>query len=234
MALKANQRANRIGQQVSSSAPASLGDVIIDSYLATAKVAASLLRAPEVAARWTEPSALAEFRISGLAGHLATAVFRVEQALEVDVPDEPPVDAAEYFARGDAPGRSPGEPRQQGIRRLGEEAAAEGPAALADRLDRAIDHLTTALPDEPTDRLVYGIRAVLPLDQWTLTRMIELAVHIDDLAVSLDVATPELPPEAADLVVTTLARIAVKHHGAIPVLRALSRRERVTAPICAF
>jgi hypothetical protein len=208
--------------------------VIIDSYLATAQVAAGLLRAPELTDRWAAPSALAEFRVSGLAGHLATAVFRVEQALTADVPDEPPVDAAEYFARGDAPGRSPDEPRQQGIRRLGEEAAADGPAALADRVDASIDRLATTLPGEPADRPVYGIRAVMRLDQWVLTRMIELAVHIDDLAISLDVPTPDLPPEAADLVITTLARIAVKHHGAVPVLRGLSRRERTTAPIAAF
>jgi phosphoribosyl-ATP pyrophosphohydrolase len=57
---------------------------------------------------------------------------------------------------------------------------------------------------------------------------------MDDLAVSIDVETPELPAEAADLVITTLVRIAAAHHGEVQVLRALSRRERAAVTISAF
>jgi Mycothiol maleylpyruvate isomerase N-terminal domain len=209
--------------------------MIVDSYLATARAAAALLRSPGVAHHWTESSALPEFRISGLAGHLGMAVLWAAAALDAEVPDDEPVDAVEYFATRSTPGASPHEPLQQRIRGLGEQTAGDGPADLIERVESTIGSLATRLPTMPPDRPVLGNQgAVLRLDQWLLTRMIELAVHMDDLAVSIDVETPELPAEAADLVITALVRIAVAHYGAVPVLRSLSRRERAAVTISAF
>jgi hypothetical protein len=208
--------------------------MIIESYLETAGVAATLLRTPELAAAWTKPSALAQFQISGLAGHIGGAVFRVEASLDTEVPDEPLADAVEYFAAAASPSQSPDTPVSQRIRQLSEEAAGTGPDDLADRVDAALARLTTVLPTLPPDRPVFGIRRVMRLDQWLVTRLVELAVHIDDLAVSLDVPTPAIPPAASDLALTTLVRIAAAHHGPVTMLRALSRRERATGPINAF
>jgi hypothetical protein len=208
--------------------------MIVDAYLDTARAAVDLLRSPGVAHHWSQSSALPEFRISGLAGHLGVSVFLVAPAIEADVPDEEPVDAALYFARSYTPAPSPDEPKQRHIRNLGEEAAGDGPADLIARLDAALADLATTLPALPPDRLVFTRRGVLRLDQWLVTRMIELAVHMDDLAVSIDVPTPDLTPESADLVITALARIAVIHHGAVPVLRALSRQERAIVSVTAF
>jgi hypothetical protein len=39
---------------------------------------------------------------------------------------------------------------------------------------------------------------------------------------------------AADIVLTTLVRVAAVHHGVVPVQRALSRRERAVLTISAF
>jgi hypothetical protein len=207
--------------------------MIVDSYLATARTAAALLRSPGVAHHWTESSALPEYRISGLAGHLGMAVLWVASSLDAEVTDDEPLDAVQYFARF-APGASPDEPRHQRIRGMGEAAAGDGPADLIERVESTIASLATRLPTLPPDRPVFGNRAMLRLDQWLLSRMIELAVHMDDLAVSIDVETPELPAEAADLVITTLVRIAAAHHGEVQVLRALSRRERAAVTISAF
>lgn len=200
--------------------------VIVSSYLDTAVVAGSLLRAPELVERWAEPSALASFRVSGLAGHVGLAVFRVVDSLDSAVPDEPPVDAVEYFRVSYEPGRPAHEEVNTRIRQVSEEFAGAGPLDLADRFDVALAALRVALPRRAPDQLVFGIRRVMRLDQWLVTRMIELAVHVDDLAVSLGVPTPGISAEAADLVITTLARTAIAHHGALSVLRALSRRER--------
>ena len=60
--------------------------MIVDAYLATARVAATLLRQPGIGHHWTDVSALPEYRISGLAGHLAMSVFRVAQWLDEPVP----------------------------------------------------------------------------------------------------------------------------------------------------
>ncbi|MFD8006501.1 hypothetical protein [Streptomyces mirabilis] len=62
----------------------------------------------------------------------------------------------------------------------------------------------------------------------------ELAVHMDDLAVSLGLAVQELPEEAFDLVLVLLARLAARRHGQAAVLRALTRLERAPAAINAI
>jgi hypothetical protein len=64
--------------------------------------------------------------------------------------------------------------------------------------------------------------------------MMELAVHSDDLAVSVGTATPALRQSAVDTVIDLLSRLAVRRHGPTAVLRALSRAERSPATIAAF
>jgi hypothetical protein len=74
----------------------------------------------------------------------------------------------------------------------------------------------------------------LSLPDFLLTRMMEIAVHSDDLAVSVDVATPALSDDALRPVLGLLSDLAVRRHGAAAVLRALSRAERAPASIAAF
>ena len=209
--------------------------MIVDAYLATARVAATLLREPGIGHHWTDVSALPEYRISGLAGHLAMSVFRVAQWLDEPVPAEvEPVDAVTYFASSYRPGPSPHEPAHQRLRGYAEEVAGEGQDDLVGRVDATLDELAATLPTLSPERRVFANRAALRLDEWLVTRMIELAVHMDDLAVSIDVETPRLPGEAADIVLSTLVRIAAAQYGEVPVLRALSRRERAAVTISAF
>ena len=59
-------------------------------------------------------------------------------------------------------------------------------------------------------------------------------MHSDDLAASVGVETPELPPSVVEPVVELLARLAVHRHGATAVIRTLSRAERAPATISAF
>lgn len=210
--------------------------MITESFLATANVVGSLLRAPELAARWHEPSALPEFRISGLAGHLARAAFNVETYLDTPAPAQAvPVDAAGYFLAVLDPEESLDDPVPTQIRARGEETAGSGPDDLADRFDAVCAQLAPRLRKAGGDQSIEVVGGlVLRLDDYLVTRLVEFAVHLDDLAVSLDLPTPALPDQAADLVVTTLARIARVRHGTVPVLRALSRRERASGPVAAF
>lgn len=209
--------------------------MILDGYLAMADICATLLRAPEVAARWEQPSALPEFRVSGLAGHLAQAgVFRVHDFLAVEVPDDEPTDAVGYYVSALKPGTPADDPIAQRIRDAGEQHAANGPAALADKYDAVLAEIRPTLSALPQEHRIMTRLAVVPLDQWLVTRMIEFGVHADDLAVSVGLRTPEFPADANDIVITALARIAAAHHGPVATIRALSRRERVTAPITAF
>ncbi|MEV4810775.1 maleylpyruvate isomerase N-terminal domain-containing protein [Micromonospora avicenniae] len=198
------------------------------AYLTAARSAVRLLDDPAVAERWERPSALAEFGVAGLAGHLASQVFQVETMLAEQVPPGDPIELLDHYARGSWLGASVDDDVNVGIRRVGESLAQEGPDALVARTTEAVDRLTGALTREPAERVVHLARGPwsLTLDDFLTTRLMELAVHSDDLAVSVGVATPELPADAIEPVLSLLARLAVRRHGQPAVLRALARAER--------
>ena len=74
----------------------------------------------------------------------------------------------------------------------------------------------------------------LLLEDFLVTRMMEIAVHSDDLACSVHVPTPDLPATVLDPVFALLTRLAVRRHGSSALLRALSRAERAPETIAAF
>lgn len=207
-----------------------------EDFLATARVAAGLLREPAVAAVWGEPSALAEFSVGGLAAHLAYQVLAIPEILAQPVPEEPVVPVLQHYAR--VPWIDAGLDGEINvrIRRGGERIAAAGPAVLTGQLDTTLADLAGSLaaaPNRPVRIPFWGPWSLL-LDDMLVTRMMELAVHADDLAVSAGVPTPPLPPAAVDTVVDLLSRLAVRRHGPTAVIRALSRAERAPATIAAF
>ncbi|WP_069767865.1 hypothetical protein [Streptomyces sp. LUP30] len=67
-----------------------------------------------------------------------------------------------------------------------------------------------------------------------LTRMVELAVPMDDLAVSVGLSAPRLPRAAFDPVVALLTELAARRHGRAALLRALTRAERGPSAINVF
>lgn len=183
---------------------------------------------PELAARWDERSALDHFSVRGLAGHLLRGATSVDAYL--DRPRPPAgtatISAATYYTDALADSDLTGD-MHVAIRARGEEAAAAGAAVLAAEWDAAAERLPSRLAAEPPDRLVRVFRDhVLTLDAYLCTRLIEICVHVDDLATSLGVAPPPLPEAAGGFAVTTLVEVARLRHGDIAVLRALARRER--------
>lgn len=208
---------------------------IRELYLTAAASAVALLRDPAVAAAWGKPSALTEFSVAGLAGHLAQQVFRVEAALGAEVTNAV-IPLSEHYTRSAWVTAGLGHESNISIRRGGEDAAAEGPEALVARTEANLDQLVAALSDESGDRALGMPWAQwsLTLDDFLLTRLVELVVHSDDLAASVGVPTPELPQDVIGPVVDLLARLAVHRHGPTAVIRALSRAERAPATISAF
>ncbi|MEZ0074673.1 maleylpyruvate isomerase N-terminal domain-containing protein [Planotetraspora sp. GP83] len=209
---------------------------IRDDFLITARSAANLLREPAVAAAWSEPSALPEFSVGGLAAHLAYQVLAVRQALAEPPPQEQTITLLEHYGRVEWVGADLDDEINVRIRNGGEELAAEGPAALAAHVDSAIKELTDGLAsaaERPVRVPLWGPWS-LTLDDLLITRMMEIAVHSDDLAVSVGIATPAFPQGAVETVIDLLSRLAVRRHGPTAVLRALSRAERAPATIAAF
>jgi hypothetical protein len=207
-----------------------------EDFLAAARSAARLLREPAVGAAWGEPSALAEFSVGGLAGHLAYQILAVPQALRAPVPSEETISLLEHYNRVEWIGTPLDHEFNVRVRQGGEQAAAGGPAELAGQVDAAIAELAAELAGaaaRPVRIPLWGPWSLL-LDDLLITRMMEIAVHSDDLAVSVGIATPELPDSAVATVIDLLSRIAVRRHGPVNVLRALSRAERAPASIAAF
>lgn len=209
---------------------------IREAFLTAASSAVALVGEAAVAAAWEKPSALAEFRVSGLAGHLARQVIQAPVVLATPVPDEPPRSLLEHFTGSSWTTGSIDDEVNVNVRRKGEREAAEGQAALVARAAAALEELRPALAAEPVDRVVR-----LPWAEWSLTlndylvtRLVEIAVHNDDLAVSVGLPTPPLPAEVLDPVLDVLTRLAVHRHGPVAVLRALSRAERAPATIAAI
>ncbi|MEV6413910.1 maleylpyruvate isomerase N-terminal domain-containing protein [Kribbella sp. NPDC051718] len=210
--------------------------MIRDDFLAVGMSAAQLLREPAVIEAWSKPSALEEFTVSGLAGHLAFQVLAIPEIVASPIPTEPTITVLDHYARVEWIDADLDDEISLRIRSGGDLIAADGPGVLADRLDAALEQLTVELPeivDRPVRISLWGPWSLM-LDDMLLTRLMELAVHSDDLAVSVGLPTPELPPSAVETVLSLLTRLSVRRHGASAVLRTLSRAERAPRTITAF
>lgn len=208
--------------------------MVRDAYLRAAGIAAQLVREPAVAGAWESASALAEFRVSGLVGHLGAQVLRLPGLLAADDPVGEPIALADYYAGMPWIGADVDAEINVTLRRLGEDVAADGHAALVTRLDAAIGELRETLPAAPEDKLVEHAGRAIRLDDYLITRMMEIAVHNDDIAVSVGLETPELPSDVFEPVLLLLSTLAVRRHGQNAMLRALSRVERAPATVNAI
>jgi len=207
------------------------------AFLDSAAAAAALLADPAVASAWEAPSALSRFTVGGLAGHLARQVIMVPELLAADPrPAGQRVCLLDHYARAPWVGAGVDAEINVAVRRSGEAAAACGAVELARRTGSAVGQLRGRLPAEPADRLVQvpGAPWLLSLSDFLLTRLVEIVIHADDLAVSAGIDGPPLPRPATDTVLALLVRLAARRHGPAAVLRALSRAERAPATIAAI
>lgn len=208
--------------------------MIRDAYLSAAGVAATLLRDPAVSARWSQPSALTDFSVAGLACHVAFQVTRTVTFLAAP-PGGEAIPVLEHYIRNTWVTSGVEATDNVAIRRANERQAADTTApALADEVDAALAELRRVVPAEPAQRIVDFREWGLAVDDFLLTRVMELVVHSDDLAVSVGVPTPEMPAAATEATIRLLADVAAWRHGPLAVVRALSRRERAPETVSAF
>lgn len=200
------------------------------AYLQAAEEAVRLLATEQVAGGWENESVLPGMPVGGLAGHLARSVLQVEWFLDGPVTGAEPVSPVRYYAR--LVGTSvPDSALNVGVRGRSEETAAAGHAAVAEQAREAWERLTQRLDREPADRRVAVLHRQgeeMLLDGYLRTRCVELAVHLDDLALSVG-EHPRTPDAALAVAVDVLVAAARDRHGDQAVLHALARRERDTA-----
>jgi Mycothiol maleylpyruvate isomerase N-terminal domain len=206
-----------------------------ETYLSAAKIAVALLSSPEVAAGWGDPSALDKMTVGAVAAHLARQLHNVPVVL-AQQPGEPVVGVLDHYVRSAWVGADLDAEANLVTRRNAELSAADGPAALVSQTEALLAQLPEVLAAEPGDRIVSlpWTSWSMTLDDFLVTRLLELAVHNDDLACSVGLPTPALPELATDMVLTVLCQVAARRHGVPAVLRALARSERAPASIAAF
>ena len=209
---------------------------IADAYLTAVDSVAELLARPEVAAAWESSSALPEWSVGGLAGHLAGQAFAGVNLIEGEPSDLTPIALDEHYERVSWIGAAVDDDVSVGIRAGGDASAAAGPGVLLTRLAEARDRLPGLLADTSPDRpvLVPWQGWALRRDDFLVMRMMEIAVHSDDLAVSVGITAPTLPDDVLGPVLALLTRLAVRRHGQSAVVSALTRAERAPAAINAF
>jgi hypothetical protein len=201
------------------------------TFLGASHEAVKLIAAPEVADAWQKPSVLPDFDVASLVGHLARVIMQVEWYLDAEAPTGSPISAIEYYVPL-TDGQNLTSPRNLAIRETGTQAAAGGHDELLYALRESIGQLQIRLQTESEDRVISvpGSFAqhgrVLTLNEYLKTRILELVVHLDDLADSVGTSLPSLSDASYDIAITLLVAVAVTRNSHIAVIRALARRER--------
>lgn len=168
--------------------------MIFEEFLSAADAAIGLLGSAEVAAGWGSASACEGFTVGGLSAHLGWQVQSARWAVESERPGAGAgvTSLTEHYARAAWVGAELDAPVNAGIRDTGERRAASGAAEQARLAREARDALAGAFaglsPGEVVAVPWIEGRAMTARDVLA-TRVLELLIHTDDLAVSVGVAT---------------------------------------------
>lgn len=189
------------------------------------EAAAELISRPAVAVKWDEPSALDGMTVGALTAHLVRAagatIAYLDRTPANDTPTGELLTPISYFhAAVDSP-------IHEQIKDVSAKESAIGHAATLEKCQQLAADLSTRLAAEPEDRLVGALGGrMLTLDDFCRTRLIEVLLHLDDLAASTAEQRPQTDPIGVAIVIDILVDIARHVHGDWEVLYALSRTER--------
>ena len=210
-------------------------------FLVAADSALGLIGRVEVVQGWDGPSALASLSVGGLAAHLGAQVLLVHAALTAGegVTTQAPVSLMEHYERVPWMTSGPEDASNVAIREGAQSAAGPGQAALLAQIEQAVDALRLAFTAKRTVGMPPAIRMSwwdwsLSFEDFLTTRVMEIVVHSDDLAVSVGTPAPLLPEAVLGPVLALLVGLSLRRHGQADVVRALSRAERAPASISAF
>ncbi len=198
----------------------------VDGFLSALELVRPLVASPEVTTAWDLPSALDDLTVGALTAHLVHAVASVDSQLDKPVPDAPPVDTVTYYLPSAGPDASSPSVREA-VNARNADQAQSGSAAVLAKFDTGVECLRTRLPAEHPSRLVrVPIGRCMRLDNYLVTRLIEVVVHADDLAVSVDVPPPAFTADSCDPIFPVFGCMCRSRHGDAAVIRGFARRER--------
>ena len=213
-----------------TSAQPAFGDDLTGAFFCACRMALEVVGSEAVADGWASESALEGFAVGALAAHLYSAIRLFESALEKPEATYPRVESLAGFYglnRVDNPAELQDE-FNVAIRAHAAQLAEQGPAVLAGKFEALVTRLGPALAGLPMTRLVPVWRiegGATNLSDYLRTRVVELAVHADDLAVSVgtDIVMPE---NVAAVTFAVFLELARARSGDVAVMRTFARRER--------
>lgn len=204
-------------------------------FLQSARIATGFIARDEVRNRWEADSALPQMTVGMLACHLGRQIVRADEILPIEATSDPIDETADHYRRAAwVNAESLEDPAND--RTQDEREAAAGYQAMIDRCTSAlhnVDRLLTSGGAQPVVTIPWQGWS-LRREDFLLTRLVEIIVHTDDLACSLDVHTPDFPASSYEPVLHLLADLAAERHGQSALTSALTRRERQPANISAF
>jgi hypothetical protein len=201
----------------------------IDVFLAAAESVRPLIAAPQVAAAWEKPSALAGMTVGGLTAHLVYAVTSINAHPDRPVPTTEPIDTVTYYVP-DPDSDVVSDSVREAVSARSREQALPGPVSVLADFDGALKRLRIWLPTQSPDRLMrVPIARCMRLNDFLVVRLVEVLVHADDLAVSVDLPSPELTEGTADALIALSLGMCRRRHGDRAVIRAFTRKERDAA-----
>jgi len=211
----------------------------VGAFLAAGDLLVEVLHRKAVAARWDEPSALADMTIGTLVGHTARAVLTVTAYL--DEIDRSPVTSGEAERQVDAAGYvlavlttdDQDSALHVGIRQRSAELSELGPVALYRQVEEALADVRNRVPPVAGTLVRVAGGQIIRLHDYLVTRLVELVVHLDDVSVSIGEPI-ETPASADRFAIATLAEIARRRHGTAAMVAQLARRERIQAAVTAL
>ena len=200
------------------------GDVWIDASQATL----AFVRDRRVRERWSEASSLPLMTVAELTGHLIhSGILMVGEAFDIaHVTGSKPVTAARMLSWVPF---DPDDPVHAGVRGVAGAHAAEGLDDLVERATRSLDAITPVVSAVDPDReLAFPWTPTLSMTARELfrSRIVELVVHLDDLAHSVGEEDIPLDAEAISIACHVATDIVVLRHGPTAVVRALCRPDR--------
>lgn len=200
---------------------------ITTAFFDAARCASTLLERPQMESHWMKPSVLAEFTVAGLAGHLLRGIMTVETYLDAPVTSSAPLSAVEYY-QATGLTSDPESKLNREIRTRGEEIAAGGASMVAAAARTVVHRLEVRLATEDIGRVLSVLGATsITLEEYLRTRVVELVVHSDDLALSVGLNDElALATSTSQVAIEIMVELARARHGDLAVLRALTRRER--------
>jgi hypothetical protein len=211
---------------------------VAKGFVTSARAAAELVTGPEVRDGWDLESSCAGMTNGGLANHLADQVTNTVRLLAAEPSELTPIPVVEHYRRASWVQSGLGDEPNTSIRDGSNEQARGGFDALVARVDADLETLPDALAAaahrSPDAVLVPWQGWALTTHDFLVTRLMEIAVHSDDLAAGLGVPTPLYPDDVVREVLALLGEVAVDRHGQTALVRALSRPERAPAHVSAF